>query len=120
MQLKDFISNALIEICSGIAEAKQHVETGAIAPPYKICADGKRENTDGVEHITFEVCVTVNNTTNSESNKGFKAGILQVISAEIGKNTKTETNLSSNNVNKIAFSVPYFPQAIPPLENTKN
>ena len=39
---------------------------------------------------------------------------------KIGKNTKIETSLSSNNVNKIAFSVPYFPQAIPPLENTKN
>ena len=120
MQLKDFISNALIEICSGIAEAKQHVKNGAIAPPYKINADDVRENTDRMEQITFEVCVTVNNTTNSQSNNGFKTGILQVISAEIGKNTKIETNLSSNNVNKIAFSVPYLPQAILPLENTKN
>ena len=103
MQLKDFISNALIEICSGIAEAKQHVKNGTIAPPYKINPDGTKENTAEMEQITFEVCVTVNNTNNSQSNNGFKAGILQVISAEIRKNTKIETSLSSNNVNKIVF-----------------
>lgn len=121
MQLKDFISNALIEICEGIAEAKQYVKNGAIAaPPFKINADGTRENTGEMEHINFEVCVTVNNANNSQSKNGFKAGFLQVISAEIGKNTKIETNFSSNNVNKIVFSVPYLPQAVPPLENTKN
>ncbi len=120
MQLKDFISNALIDICEGIAEAKLQVKNGAIAPHYVITPDGSKQNTHEVEYVKFEVCVTVDNTNNSQSNGGFKAGILQVISAEIGKNTTVELKSSNINVNKIAFSVPYLPQAVPASENIKS
>ena len=120
MQLKNFISNALIEICSGIAEAKAQIGNGAIAPCSITTPIGETEEVHKIQDIQFEVCVTVNNTNNSQSNNGFKAGFLQVISAEIGKNTKIESKSSNNNINKIVFSVPYLPQAIQPLENAKN
>lgn len=59
-------------------------------------------------------------TTHSQTKNGFKAGILKVISTEIGKSTDTASKLSNINVNKISFSVPYLPHAIEPLKNIKN
>ncbi|TXH58096.1 MAG: hypothetical protein E6Q89_03750 [Bacteroidia bacterium] len=73
MQLKDFISNALLEICSGIAEAKTQIRNaqigkGVIAPPYIITQSGAKESTYKIEQINFEVCVTIDNTNNSLTN----------------------------------------------------
>ena len=117
MQLKDFISNALIEICSGIAEAKAQIGNGAIAP-VDIQVDGQaKENTHSIEQIGFEICVTVDNTNNSKSTKGFEIGVLQVVSAKIGKKVNEESKLNTTNVNKITFSVPYMPALINKSKN---
>ena len=62
MQLKDFISNALIEICSVIAEAKAQIGNHAIAPCSAKIGDAPKENTHSIEQIGFEICVTVDNT----------------------------------------------------------
>jgi len=60
MQLKDFISNALIEICSGIAKTKAKI------------GDAPKENTHLVEQIGFEIFVTIDNTNSSKNIKGFE------------------------------------------------
>ncbi len=115
MQLKDFISNALIEICLGISEAKTQIANGAIAPVTITARNGDIEESHKIEQINFELCVTIDNANNSQTKSGAKVGILQVISAEIGKNTDTTSKRSTINVNKISFSVPYLPQAIPAI-----
>lgn len=93
MQLKDFISNALIEICSGIAKAKVQIGKHAIAPCGAKIGDAPRENSHSIEQINFEICVTVDNTNSSKNNNGFEFGVLQVVSAKIGKNTNEKSNL---------------------------
>ena len=72
MQLKDFISNALIEICSGIAKAKAQIGNHAIAPCSAKIGDAPKENTHLVEQIGFETCVTIDNTNSSKNIKGFE------------------------------------------------
>lgn len=112
MQLKDFISNALVEICSGIAEAKAQIGNAAIAPCAARIGDAPRENVHSIEQINFEICVTVDNTNASKNAKGFEIGVLQVVSAKIGKNENKEIKSNTTNVNKITFSVPYMPALI--------
>lgn len=112
MQLKDFISNALVEICSGIAEAKAQISNHAIAPCGAKIGDSPRENTHSIEQINFEICVTVDNTNASKNTKGFEVGVLQVVSAKIGNNKNEEITSNTTNVNKITFSVPYMPALI--------
>jgi hypothetical protein len=117
MQLKDFISNALIEICSGIAEAKAQIGNHAIAPCSAKIGDAPKENTHSIEQIGFEICVTIDNTNSSKNTKGFEIGVLQVVSAKIGKNENEESKLNTTNVNKITFSVPYMPALINKSKN---
>lgn len=112
MQLKDFISNALVEICSGIAEAKEKIENHAITPCGAKIGDSPRENTHSIEQINFEICVTVDNANSSKNSKGFEVGVLQVVSAKIGKKANEESKFNTTNVNKITFSVPYMPALI--------
>jgi hypothetical protein len=112
MQLKGFISNALIEICSGIAEAKEKIGSHAISPCSAKIGDAPKENTHSIEQICFEICVTVDNSNSSKNTSGFEVGVLQVVSAKIGKNTNDEAKFNTTNVNKITFSVPYMPALI--------
>lgn len=104
MQLKDFISTALVDICQGIAEAQKEINSSAIAPQMTELSGPKH----AIEQINFEVCVTVDNVDSSKDAKGHKLGILKVISAEIGKSTHTETKSNTISVNKISFNVPYI------------
>lgn len=110
MQLKDFISNALVEICSGIAEAKTQIGNHALAPYSITTPTGETEEVHKIEQIQFEVCVTVGDSNSLKDKNGFEFGILQVVSAKIGKNEDSKSNKTE--VNKISFSVPYLPQAI--------
>ena len=120
MRLKDFISNALVDICSGISEAKKMISNGAVAPTYKINADGTKENTGDMEYIDFEVCVTVDNTSSNNNKSSKSVGFLKVISANIGKYQLIKSRSSSSNINKISFRVPFLPQAVMPAEKINN
>ena len=111
MQLKDFISNALIEICSGIAEAKAQIGNGAIAPATVQAAGQAPVNSYQMELISFEVCVTVGNEDSHKNNKAFEIGLLQVVSAKIGKNANDESKSHATHVHKVMVSVPYMPAA---------
>ncbi len=116
MQLKDFISNALIDICEGIQHAQSHIRSGAIAPHTINLTNNNQllrtENVHKVEQINFEVCVTIDTSSSSNTQNANKFGFLKVISAEIGKSTGKDSKLNRVNVNKITFSIPYLPQAI--------
>lgn len=112
MQLKDFISNALVDICQGIAEAKNKIGE-QVAPSRETLR--KVVHTEG--QINFEICVTVDNTNSSNNTKGFEIGVLQVVSAKIGKNANEESKSNTTNVNKISFSVPYLPALINKSKN---
>lgn len=108
MELKDFISIALIEICEGIALAKDSVKNGAIAPHRITTPSGEVIDAYGIEKINFEVCVTVEDNLSNNQNKSI--GIMKVISA--GINSQHQENFKNASINKIAFSVPFVPSAI--------
>jgi len=113
MELKDFISTALIEICEGIALAKSEVKNCAIAPTtitspaVTNTRDTTRSITE-VEKVSFEICVTVEDSSASQKGKGI--GILKVVSANI--NSQQQENQKNININKISFSVPFVPAVI--------
>lgn len=106
MELKDFISTVLIDICDGIAMAKSQVKDCAISPGRVMGKDVYE-----VQQISFDISVTVDETT--KSTLASKGGLsIKVISASIGGDTENMSN--KINVNRLTFSVPYIPHAISP------
>ncbi len=108
MKLEDFISEALIEIVSGIKRAQTSTEsTGAkINPKGYIVPQGKlvgqkwnSKNGDTTEVIEFDIAVT---TTEGTETKG---GIGVFVGA-IGLGSQGRSEAQNSSVTKIKFSVP--------------
>ncbi|MDR1196860.1 MAG: hypothetical protein LBL08_01110 [Candidatus Nomurabacteria bacterium] len=112
MDLKDFISTTIIDICMGIKDAQKTVHGKAnnmpvIAPAF---LNGVSQLEDNVEKISFDILVSATNTTNAQKGVGAK---IHVINGSIGKENSS-VNIAEN---RISFSVPFYPQA---LEQYKN
>ena len=108
MQLKDFISTALVDIYQGIKEAKQKIGDEVIAPEYFRCIHDHKNPIHSVEYINFEVCITTEDSTNKKLDGDL--GIIKIVSASVG--AKKESKNSNTEVNKLSFRVPYYPVAI--------
>ena len=107
MELKDFISKAIIDICRGIKEAQRtiydEVQNVPIAPAFM---DGKSKLKEGEQKISFDIWVSISN--NTKMDKTGEAKIINVIGGSINK----ETSASNAIANRIQFSVPFYPQAL--------
>lgn len=104
MELKDFISNTLYEICMGIGDAKRRVHEELNNHPISPgMLAGKIAQTNESQ-VDFHLSVT----SQSENSNEKKAGVIKVVEAGIGNTNK----LSHEAVNRVSFSVPFFPQAI--------
>ena len=108
MKLEDFISEALIEIVSGIKRAQTSTEsTGAkINPKGYIVPQGKlvgqkwnSKNGDTTEVIEFDIAVTTTEGTETKGGIGVFVGAFG-----LGSQGRSEAQNSS--VTKIKFSVP--------------
>lgn len=106
MDLKDFISKSIVDICLGIKEAQgivfKHVDNVPIAPAFM---SGVSQLEGGPEKISFDILVSISDSSKIE--KDGKAKI-SVIGGSIGK----ETNTEQNSAHRIQFSVPFYPQAL--------
>jgi len=106
MDLKDFISKSIIDICLGIKEAQravfEHVENVPIAPAF---LSGVNLLENGAEKISFDILVAISDSSKTE--KGGEAKI-SVIGGNIGKETTNEQSLA----HRIQFSIPFYPQAL--------
>lgn len=74
VNLKDFISQAIIDICDGVAEAKSQSETkydNGLVAPYKI--DGKIQPTNHL--INFDILIDVSNNTNTKMGAGVDGAV---------------------------------------------
>ena len=104
MELKKFIATTINEICDGISLAKEHqIKTRnncAIAP-----GTFEGEKVMKMEHIDFELLVEV-----EEGSKKNGEGKINVLATNVGGKIEKLENVK--NVNKISFSVPYFPQTL--------
>lgn len=110
MDLKDFVSETIVQISQGIMEAQEKTkELGAVInPPTKGPADGNLFTTVGnidyvVQKIDFDICVSVESSNSKESK-----GKLGVVTAFVGGKVEkgTEENSANQSVNRIKFSIP--------------
>lgn len=106
MELKDFISQTLVEIQAGVQEAINKTiggqTKGAINPVWE--RDGIRRH--DIQKVDFDIAVTI-----SEKSAGEAEGGIKVVALKIGGGLSESTETS--NVSRIQFSIPI----IPPVTN---
>lgn len=104
VNLKDFISKTLLEICYGIGDAQNSLESDIkncpIAPAR---VEGK--DVSGKTMISFDIALT---TTVADTSKKDGGVNIKVISGDYSE----EKNYSNERVHRIKFEVPFYPQAV--------
>ncbi len=104
MGLRLYIKLTIEDICLGILDArdslKEQLNNCPVAP-----ANLNGNNVAGVEKITFDIAVTTEQTSGNNTNVGFA---IKVLNATKEKGTVNVTN----NINRVQFSVPFYPQAL--------
>lgn len=112
MQLKNFISQSIIDICCGVNEAQKIVyekfKNFPVAPAY---VEGKNVAIKSEQTISFDILVK---TSESEYNQKQGSAKIYVVDGTLN-NTN---NLSNVSTNRIQFSVPFYPQALSSTEKT--
>ena len=112
MNLDDFISQTIINICSGIAKAKKNNvnNNGAIAPHKITTPEGRTLEVHKVREIEFDLSVTLSQNNNLEIAGGGSAGLKPIANVEIdiGKNSSS----AHEQTQRIKFSVPFISEAI--------
>ena len=110
MELKDFVSKTIIDICAGIKKAQEQGKSfgACIAPGMNQgFAVGREDCANTPQMLEFDVAVTVNEKANEESEANAGAGI-SVISAFLfmkGREKRAKEE-SSNYVSRIKFTIP--------------
>ena len=103
MELKDFISQTLVEIQAGVQDAINKTiandTRGAINPVW-----GARDaiSRQDIQKVNFDIAVTI-----SEKSAGNAEGGIKVVALKIGGGISESTETS--NVSRIQFSIPIIP-----------
>ena len=114
MELKDFVSNSIVQICEGIKDAQTKTEKiGACVSP-RLTRDGAAALSNviavgSVSTITFDIATEAvdesrsNNTTKTE-------GTINVLGSKIGMNgnKQREENGRNSEVSRLQFAVNVF------------
>ena len=99
MDLRDFVSTALLDIIEGVKDAQTKTDKGTIVPAvrqnYKSVETGISELTT----VEFEVTVKSDERAGSEAK-------LSVVAAVVGGGVKGESGSSSGHAAKLTFRVP--------------
>jgi hypothetical protein len=108
MNLKDFISETLVEIAEGVQDAQERA-TGVNPKPSHIYTTsqtggsnlilGLRENNDPIHMVEFDVAVT------SSEGKETKGGI-SVVSGLISLGAQGKSQENTQSISRIKFKVP--------------
>ena len=105
MELRDFVTQALIEIAEGVVQAQLHIPpTGAQVNPDLTVVPSKGESfgmvrTNPVLMVNFDVAVTASEGTKSKGGIGVVTGIVSLGST--GTSDKSETAVS-----RLSFRIP--------------
>lgn len=99
MELKDFISEAMSQIISGVKEAQAKLDNKSGMPRFYHIGHTGNELYDKVGEVDFEILVGVE--TNAKDSAGLK---LNVLAINVGG--KTESESTHSKANKIKFSIP--------------
>lgn len=121
MNLKDFIKTALMDLITGIDEAKNELgkEGSLICPPigpayrkeFDLQMDAMGRHYQKVE---FDVAVTAEKNSSCEGNIEGKAGLIKVLN--LSADIKGNLNTNNSTVSRVKFHVPIALQCI----NLKN
>jgi len=100
MELRDFISTALLDIVGAVQDAQAKTPTGTIVPD-DIVDDFKAVETgiSDVQSIEFEVTVSADKRSGSE-------GKLSVVAAVVGGGIKGESSKSDGHAASLKFRIP--------------
>lgn len=88
MKINEFVANVLKDIDSGIKEAEGHASRD-----YSVNSNG----------VSFDIAVTVQNSTSSEAEGQAKAGFVQVLGAGVG--AKLENKKENSEASRIQFTI---------------
>lgn len=109
MDIKEFVRDTIIQICSGVQEAQSVVREngGFVNPAARVAAQSGSnshlttiENGQGVYFVDFDIAVTVTDETTSEGEAKLK--IASIFSAGGGVSNASEASSTS----RICFKVP--------------
>lgn len=107
IDLRDFISQTLIDICYGVSNAQKHmiktINNQPIAPVNfnGHCVDSLEQK------VSFDICVTASNDKKISKEGGIS---IRVLSGE----AKGEQSEYHSQTNRIQFTIPFYPQAVSP------
>jgi hypothetical protein len=99
MELREFISTALLDIIQGVTDAQAKTEKGTIVPPVKQTYKSVDAGISELTTVEFEVTVKTDERQGSEAK-------LSVVAAVIGGGVKGESGSSSGHAAKLTFRVP--------------
>lgn len=111
MNIKDFVSTSLSQICEGIVEAQDKTKAfGACIAP-RMRSDGSAIEShvmhSYVSHVNFDLAIEVDYTSNEHANgvKG-EIKIADLASLSFGKDSKnSETNVKKD-ISRLSFNIP--------------
>jgi hypothetical protein len=108
MELQEFVTETLVAIQKGVAEAITRAEEdktiGAINP---VWSDDKVDWKDHVQLVEFDVAVTA-----TDKSSGGGKGSIKILSiAEVG--AEGSKSLERSTVSRVKFSIPIVPPAKP-------
>ena len=103
MDISQFVSETIKQICIGIKEAKEACKekNDPVAP---VAIKGVRLD-ESVQMIHFDICAVA--TEEKKGGGGISIQIPTIINGEIGKNTNIQTSCTQ----RIQFSSPFIPSA---------
>jgi len=102
LSLKDFIKEALLEICNAVEEVRK--DKSYVAKHTSTTAGSEQAT-----HVEFDIAVSVTDTKSKTNNDEQRVGI-SVLKIGAGVDKKKEEGSESTNskVSRIKFSVPVF------------
>lgn len=99
MELRTFVTQALLDIVNGITDAQREASVGVIVPPLKQTFATIETGLSAYQLVRFEICVRVDETKGKEAKIG-------VVSSLIGAGMATNNAKASEHSSTLQFSVP--------------
>ncbi len=107
MELKDFISKSLQDICEGIKESRENIEL--LLGGNQVIAPGRIEGKAQLSQSSIDFDIAV---THSQTDIKSKGGNLKI--SVVAGELSNKSNLRNETISRLRFSVPYLPQGIKP------
>lgn len=99
MELRQFISQALIDIVEGVADAQAKSANSQIVPPTEETLEIVSSGLTPYQSVKFEICVRIDESKGSE-------GKIGVLSGLIGASMAGKSSNESEHTTSLQFCVP--------------